>query len=239
MKLNVLINERIKKYTEDKSVLSVLVSGEIDDLDKNEEKTVFVFIVFESQISKEKEIEYVDDIELNFVYISVYELINIIEIRDNILVDLLLKANILYERSKYIQGILDRNKEVYNEMKSVGYNYNIDLIRFKLTNELTRVLEIKDDNNLLCEINLFTFILARTYYILNSLWIIKYDKMLEYIKNNDEKLYNYILEINSKNDVKIKLDLLNKAVDYILEPFGGRLNKLEKTSNFRIKEMDT
>ncbi|KNF09203.1 nucleotidyl transferase domain-containing protein [Gottschalkia purinilytica] len=175
----------------------------------------------------EREVVNIEDIDYDVSYISIESLEFCIKNKISSVINVLANGKVIYKSGDTIDNILYQIKELYKAKPDKPLDYEKDYIRFKLTQQYFTVLNRKDDEiNFEFLANIFIKDMIISYLKLNQRWILPDKKLLKEIK--DDTLENIIKSYYKTNNINNKIQSLKMALEYIIEPFGGKLNYWKK-----------
>lgn len=230
MKIN-LFYKKISKIVEKENPCGILLVGSLarmNELDFHKARDVDIFVIVD-KIKFEREVINIDGLEFDVSYMSKKQLELSIEKRISSVICVLAKSKVLSSNDNTLEQYLEQIKLIYKEGPYKVDNYNNNYERFKLTQTYLTVKSRQEDYiNFEFLSSIFVKDLLTAYFKLNELWLPPEKRMLKSIK--DKELLEMIEKYYSNNDSKIenKLYNLENILDYILEPFGGKLRFWEK-----------
>ncbi len=223
----------IEKIVEKEDPYGILLVGSLsrmNELELEKVRDVDIFVITDKD-QLERQVVDIEGLEFDITYMPIKLLDQAIEKRLSSIICVLSKSKILYKSEentlnyylKVIQSIYDEGPLNLNQL-------DINYERFKLTQSyLTLESRSEDSLNFKLLRGMFLRELVTSYFKLNNIWMPPDKRMLKSIE--DDKL-KYLIEsnISSTNTDGLEKDIkcLEQALNYVLEPFGGKLDFWEK-----------
>ena len=230
-----LFNKKISTIVEKDKPCGILLVGSLArmsnmEIDKARDIDIFVIV---DKAEFRREVINLEGLEFDVSYMPLNLLELSITKRISSIICVLAKSKILYKSNNILEEYLERIKTIYEKGPFTLDDYNINYIRFKLTQSyLTVKSRMQDRINFEFLSGVFIKELLNSYFKLNKIWMPPDKRMLNSIE--DRKLLEMIEEFYSINDkdnlIESKLRKLEYLLDYIIEPFGGKLLLWEKGS---------
>jgi predicted nucleotidyltransferase len=188
-----------------------------------------LLVVFDNNREFQRQVENIDVVPFDISYISIFDLITQVEERSEIWVNMIMGAKVYFSKNELIFGIIDRVKDIYLNGTGNLPEEEIKFIRFNLSNKLNDVMNRQSDVIVSSYLMQRLFDMTMTdYYAIKAIWQPSAKNLFDHLKVIDETLCNLSKEFIYECTAKGKLLVLEKIIDYVLEPIGGRLNTWEK-----------
>lgn len=218
------IVNRIKEEDNIAAILLIGKTAKVPEDNFDQLNDVDLLVVYENNRDFERQVEMINGVPFDISYISIFDLITQVEGRSIIWINMIMGAKIYFAKNELIFGIIDRVKDIYLSGTGKLSEEDVEFIRFKLSQQLV------DIENRTKDVILASFLMHQlfnqsleNYYALNAMWLPNPKNMIENLEVIDENLSkmvkDFIFECTSKRQHAILIDI----VDYVLEPFGGRL----------------
>lgn len=221
----------VEEIIEKEKPYGILLVGSLsrqDDLDFECVRDIDLFVITDKR-EFFREVRKIDGLEFDISFLPTELLDQAIEEELASLISVLAKSKILYKSQKNtLKNYLKVIKSIYEEGPQKNKILDEEYERFKLTQQyLTLESRLDDSLNFKFLSSLFLKDLLYSYFRLNNIWMPPDKRMLKSI--SDKKLLNLIEEHLSDNQGNVDvLGEMGRILDYILKPFGGRLDFWEK-----------
>ena len=225
--------KKIEEIVEKETPYGILLVGSLSrmsELDFEKVRDIDVFVITDKDDFERQVIE-IEGLEFDISYMPIKLLDLAIEKRLSSVICVLSKSKILYKSEKNtLKSYLKMIESLYDEGPHNLNKSDIDYERFKLTqNYLT--LESRSDDALNFNFLRGVFLkeLVASFFRLNNIWMPPDKRMLKSI--DDKTLLSLIessISVGNLENTEDQINCFNKALDYVLEPFGGRLETWEK-----------
>lgn len=222
------VTESIKK----EKIAAILLVGKtarVKDRNFDDLNDVDLLVVYETNRSFERQVERIEGVPFDISYISIFDLITQVEGRSVIWVNIIMGAQVYHSENELIFGIIDRVKDIYLNGTSKLSQEDIGFVRFSLSQKLV------DIENRMKDVVLSSYLMQRLFnqiiddfYALNAMWLPSAKYMFENLEVVDAQLCDLSKQFVYECTAKGQLVLLEKIVDHVLSPFGGRLTTWEK-----------
>ena len=223
----------IEKIVEKEDPYGILLVGSLSRMDKLELEKVrdIDIFVITNKDSLQRHVANIEGLEFDITYMPIKLLDQAIEKRLSSLICVLSKSKILYKSEentlnyylKVIESIYDEGPQNLNQS-------DIDYEKFKLTQSYLTLESRRDDSlNFKFLRGVFLRELVTSFFKLNNIWMPPEKRMLSNI--SDEKLKLLIqanISCTNADDIEEDIKCLEQTFNYVLEPFGGRLDFWEK-----------
>ncbi len=230
---NKIFYKKIEEIIEKESPYGILLVGSLSrmsDLDFEKVRDIDVFVITDKEKFERQVIE-IEGLEFDISYMPIKLLDFAIKERLSSIICVLSNSKILYKSEENtLKSYIKMIKSIYDEGPHNLNKSDIDYERFKLTQNYLTLESRRDDNlNFNFLRGLFLKELVASFCRLNNIWMPPDKRML---KSIDDKRLLSLLEENiarsSLDDIEDQIDSLKKALDQVLDPFGGRLEFWEK-----------
>ncbi|MBN2794057.1 MAG: hypothetical protein JXR88_01525 [Clostridia bacterium] len=224
--------EIVETLKEDDHISAILLVGKTS---KAEEESfdhlndIDLLAVYDNNRSFERQVEQIDNVPFDISYISIFDLITQVEDRSEIWVNMIIGARVYFAVNELIFGIIDRVKDIYLNGTVQIKEEEIKFIRFNLSNKL------QDVKNRMSDVIVSSYLMHRLfdltiadYYALRSMWQPSAKNLFDHLQIIDEKLCRMSKEFIYECTAKGKQIVLERIIDHVLDPYGGRLNTWAK-----------
>jgi len=228
-----IFSEKIEDIISHRDVNCILLIGSgaeayREDLDKV--RDIDLFVIYENSSSPfEREVINFKGVEFDISYISLRELKTGVREEWSFLISSLYKFRYVYKKDDKAEEVLRKINELYNNGPRKLKKIEIDSIRFEINQYLAELQVRRKDkfNCIFLTNNLLKRVLV-AYFELNNLWIPKDKKILNAIMERDRQLFDKVVQYIKKDNLLIKIELLEDIIKYVLNPFGGTLMEWKK-----------
>lgn len=219
--------EKVEKIIENEKVISILLIGAGARVKYDEFETlrdIDLFVITEEDYDFQREVIETYGVSFDISYMSIKAFKRGIDEQLIFLINSLQSCTIVYNTNEALEELLNKIKFLYEKGPAKLKKAESDYIRFKLYQDYVDILSRKEDrmNVLFLMNNLFYNILI-SYFKLNSFWIPKDKKILNYIQNIDNILYNLCIDFIEEDDSNLKLKKLDEILEYVLKSHGGAM----------------
>jgi len=223
-----VVNEIIEEYDAN-SVLIVGKGANTKPEDFDQLNDIDILIVTNSRINFNRQVEVLYDVPFDISYISIFELISCIEGKEAIWVNMLNSCQAFYETDELMSGIILRAKEIWEQGPHSLSEMEKKLIRFEIT-QLFVDMENRIHDPIVASylINEIFSSLVKRFYALNGIWLPKRKYRIQSIETIDKVFYDLVIEYLSVSGLQERKDTVEKMINKILSPIGGKLYKWEK-----------
>jgi len=224
--------KKIEKIIKNEKVLSILLIGAGAKVKEGEFDTlrdIDIFVITDEDYNFQREVIEVESVAFDISYMSIEAFKKGIDEELILLINSLQSYSIIYNINEDLGELLNKIEALYRKGPPKLKKDKVDYIRFKLHQDYKDILSRKEDvvNISFLMNNLFYNILI-SYFELNSLWIPKDKKILNYIQNTDNILYNLCRDYIREDDLNLKLKKLDGILKYVLKSHGGVKTHWEK-----------
>ena len=225
--------KKIEEIVKKEAPYGILLVGSLSrmsELDFANVRDIDIFVITDKDDFERQVIE-IKGLEFDISYMPIKLLDFALEKRLSSIICVLSNSKILYESEKNtLKSYLKMIQSLYGEGPHNLNKSDIDYERFKLTQSYL-TLESRSDDSLNFNFLRGVFLkeLVASFFRLNNIWTPPDKKMLKSIK--DEKLLSLLessISMNDLEDTTKQIKCFEKILDYVLEPFGGRLETWEK-----------
>ena len=226
------LQEVVEEIKLDNHVVAVLTIGKTAKVKSHEFNSlndVDLLIVYDSNRSFERQVELIQDVPFDISYISIFDLITQVEGRSTIWVNMMIGAQIYYSKNELVFGIIDRVKDIYLNGTTSLEKEDIDFIRFTLSQKFTDIKNrMKDKTVAKFLMQLLFQQLLEDYYVLNAIWFPNSKNLIEKLNIVSEPLCELSKEFINAWSLDEQLIIIEKMLQWVLEPFGGTLYEWKK-----------
>ncbi len=221
--------DEVKK---DNDVIAILLSDKaalLSNEEFDELHYIDVIVVYSSNLTSEREYTKIDGLIFDVRYISIFDLITYIEKNSRFWINDLARAKVYYAKNEIIFGLIDKVKSIYlNGTKKLS-DEEIEYIRFDLTLKMRNVYLNRNCKFLIHFLVEELFIkIIESYYTLHSIWLPELKNIFNNLRTIDYKFCDLTEKFILSNSIDDKIENLDLLLDYLLKPFGGDIDELEK-----------
>lgn len=206
------------------AILFIGKTAKVKDKNFDHLNDIDLLIVYENNRPFERQVERIKDVPFDISYISIFDLITQVEGRSKIWVNMMMGASIYFAKNELVFGIIDRVKDIYLNGTVKLKQEDIQFIRFTLSQKLI------DIENRMKDVILSSYLMQRLfnqaiedYYALNAMWVPNGKNLFDNLEVVDYDLCQLSKQFIYECTAKGQLEHLEKIVDHVLSPVGGRL----------------
>lgn len=221
----------IEEIIEKEQPYGIILVGSLsrqDELDFKCVRDIDLFVITD-KIEFFREVRTIEELEFDISFLPTVLLDDAIDKRLASLISVLAKSKILYKsQENTLKNYLKVIKSIYEEGPQKNKILDEEYERFKLTQQyLTLASRLDDSLNFKFLSGVFLKDLLQSYFRLNNIWMPPDKRILQSI--SDKKLLKLIEEyLSNTQDNEECLEQIGRILDYVLIPFGGRLDFWEK-----------
>ena len=227
-----VLEEMVEEIKKDEHVVSILTIGKtakVKDFNFNDLNDVDLLIVYDSNRPFERQVEFIKGVPFDISYISIFDLITQVEGRSTIWVNMMIGSQIYYSKNELVFGIIDRVKDIYLNGTIQLDQEDVDFIRFTLSQKLNDIKNRMQDPTISKYLMQLLFQqLLEDYYALNEIWFPNPKNVIDKLAIASEPLWNLSKSFLNTSSLEEQLIIIEKMLQWILEPFGGMLNEWKK-----------
>lgn len=199
-----------------------------ENLDFRNVSDIDLFVITD-KVDFFREVTVLEDLEFDISFLPLSLLDKAIDKKLSSLITVLAKGKILYKSEKNtLKNYLKVIKSIYEEGPQKNKTSDTEYERFKLTKTyLTLESRLEDSLNFKFLSGVFIKDLLVSYFRLNNIWMPPDKRMLQSISDKTllKLIDNYLIDCRSEKE---QLQRIETILDYVLSPFGGRLDFWEK-----------
>lgn len=227
-----VLEKVVEEKKQEDHVVAILTIGKTAKVKReayNDLNDVDLLIVYDSNRSFEREVTSISQVPFDISYISIFDLITQVEGRSTIWVNMMIGARVYYSKNELVFGIIDRVKDIYlNGTVPLGQE-DVDFIRFTLSQKLIDIKNRKSDETVAKFLMQLLFQqLLEDYYALNAIWLPNAKNLIEKLTIVSEPLGDLSKAFINAWTLEDQLIIIEKMLQWILEPFGGTLYEWKK-----------
>lgn len=223
----------VNQLKEDEDVVTISLVGSASDL---EEKYFYkladidLFVVKHGISNFVKEVVEYEGVNFEVSYIDVPALDKLIAKDNHHSIRLLAKSKKIFKRNEDATECFDKAREIFFEGPDQLSEEDITYYRFLLSN-LYEDVENRITHEVEAEFlsNIFVHEVLKAYFKLNNSWVPRNKKLLTIVFEVDIILYELVKASLKEKDIERKIKICHDILVYVLRPYGGKLNKWEKS----------
>lgn len=233
MKVAQHLDSLIDTLKENENVMSISLIGAAASVAKDKYDTmndIDLFVVMKNYGRHEREVKQLEGMTYDISYFDIQDLNKLIVKDNHAWIRILSKAKHLYKRDSVVEAYFALANRIFISGPDAILSPEIDAYRYQITSGYVDVYNRKDKEvECLFLSSVFLNDLLQLYFKLQSTWVPRPKKMLNVLFDVDMILYELVKATLKSESIEERLRLLEDLVIYILRPYGGKLEQMNRT----------
>jgi hypothetical protein len=233
MKVAQHLESLIEELKANENVISVSLIGTAATVSKDKYETmndIDLFVVMQNYGTHEREVRQHDGMSYDITYFDIQDLNKLIVKNNHSWIRILSKAKHLYKKDSIVEAYFALANRIFVSGPDSVQSSEINAYRYQITSGLNDVFNRKDKEiDCLFLSSVFLNELLQHYFKLQNTWVPRPKKILNVLFEDDMILYELVKATLKAEILEDKLRLLDDLVIYILRPYGGKIEAMNRT----------
>ncbi len=223
----------IEELKANDNVISISLIGTAGTVTKDKYDTmndIDLFVVMQNYGIHEREVRQHEGMSYDITYFDILDLNKLI-IKDNhAWIRILSKAKHVYKKDNTVDAYFALANQIFISGPDAVQTPEISAYRYQITSGFDDVFK-RRDKEVECLFLSAVYLneLLQYYFKLQNTWVPRPKKILNVLFENDMVLYELVKATLKADSLDEKLTLLEDLVLYILRPYGGKIEEMNRT----------
>lgn len=233
MKVAEKLEALIEELKTNENVISISLIGTAATVtkDKYEQMNdIDLFVVMQNYGTHEREVRQYNGMSYDISYFDIQDLNKLIVKDNHAWIRILSKAKHVYKKDSIVEAYFALANRIFVSGPDMIQSPEIDAYRYQITSGYNDVYKRKDKEiDCLFLSAVYLNELLQNYFKLQNTWVPRPKKMLNVLFDIDMILYELVKATLKAENLEEKLRLLDDLVIYILRPYGGKIEEMNRT----------
>lgn len=233
MKVAQHLESLIEELKANENVISISLIGTAATVSKDKYDTmndIDLFVVMQNYGTHEREVRQHEGMSYDITYFDIQDLNKLIVKDNHAWIRILSKAKHVYKKDSIVEAYFALANSIFVSGPNAVQSSEINAYRYQITSGFNDVYKRKDKEiECLFLSSVFLNELLQNYFKLQNTWVPRPKKMLDVLFEDDMILYELVKATLKADNLEDRLRLLDDLVLYILRPYGGKIEEMNRT----------